>query len=186
MPEANPITQQQAADLLGVTLRHFQRIIKEPGAPPKLVNASGRASGFRCNEFGAWMRHRFAADMGVGEDGKVYDEKLERARLLHHQANNEALKEAINRGELIPAELVISLGAALVSAARAKMLAVPSKVRGRFPGLDKGVCDEVDQLTREALTELGSDGLHADIRRRIAPAIRRMDAAAGHAPEHMG
>jgi hypothetical protein len=84
---------------------------------------------------------------------------------------------------LLPADLVISLGAALVAAARAKVLAVPSKVRGRFPALDKEVCDEVEQLTKEALTELGSDGLHADIRRRIAPAIRRLDASAGSSPE---
>jgi phage terminase Nu1 subunit (DNA packaging protein) len=178
-----PITQQQGADILGVTLRHFSRLMKEPGAPPKLVNSDGRSTGLRCEEFGVWLRARYAAEMGVGDDGKIYDEKLERARLLHHQANNEALKEAVNRGELLPADLVIGLGAAIVSAARAKVLAVPSKVRGRFPALDKEVCDEVEQLVKEALTELGSDGLHADIRRRIAPAVRRLDAAAGSAAE---
>ena len=183
MADEKPITQQQGAELLGVTLRHFQRLIKEPGSPPKLVNADGRASGFRCAEFGIWLRQRYASEMGVSEDGKIYDEKLERARLLHHQANNEALKEAVNRGELLPADLVISLGAALVAAARAKVLAVPSKIRGRFPALDSEVSEEVEQLTKEALTELGSDGLHADIRRRIAPAIRRLDASAGSAPE---
>ena len=174
---AKPITQQQAAEILGVTLRHFQRVIQEPGAPPKLVNAAGRASGFRPSDYGRWLRARWMAEAGVGGDGTVYDEKLERARLLHHQANNESLKEKTNRGELIPAELVIDLGAALVAAARTRVLAIHSKVRGRFPELESAVLDEIETLTREALTELGSDGLHPDIRRRIAPAVRRLESA---------
>ena len=107
--DGKPITQQQAADILGVTLRHFQRLMSEPGAPPKLVNANGRASGFRCGDYGKWLRSRWMAEAGVGGDGKVYDEKLERARLLHHQANNESMKEATNRGELLPVELVVDL-----------------------------------------------------------------------------
>jgi phage terminase Nu1 subunit (DNA packaging protein) len=178
MTDGRPITQQQAADILGVTLRHFQRIIQEPGAPPKLVNANGRASGFRCDDFGRWLRARWMAEAGVGSDGTVYDEKLERARLLHHQANNEALKEQTARGELLQAGMVVDLGAVLVAAARTRMLSITSKVRGRFPDLEKEVSDEIDSLVRDALTELADDGLHPDLRRRIAPAIRHLETAA--------
>jgi phage terminase Nu1 subunit (DNA packaging protein) len=118
------------------------------------------------------------AEAGVGSDGTVYDEKLERARLLHHQANNEALKEKTARGELLRSDLVIDLGAVLVAAARTRMLSITSKVRGRFPELEKEVSDEIDSLIREALTELGDDGIHSDIRRRIAPTVLGVETAA--------
>lgn len=112
------------------------------------------------------------------KDGGVYDAEQERARLLHHQANNEALKEATNRGELFPAVLVIELCSALVSASRTKVLAIHSKLRQRFPSIQSEVADEVEQLSHEALSELGSDGIPADLRRRIAPNIRSLQSAA--------
>jgi phage terminase Nu1 subunit (DNA packaging protein) len=40
----------------------------------------------------------YRADQGE----KLFDLEQERARLSHHQANREALKEGIERGELIP------------------------------------------------------------------------------------
>lgn len=107
-----------------------------------------------------------------------YELEAERARLAHHQANNEALKERQLTGELLPAELVIDLGSSLVGAARAKILSLHSKIRSRYPTLDQSIADEIEELSREALRELGSDGLPTELRRRIAPAIRRMDAPA--------
>lgn len=118
----------------------------------------------------------FLYELDVGEQN--FDLTEERARLAHHQANNEALKEKQLSGELLPAELVIELGAALVAAARAKVLAIHSKCRSRFPGLDQDLADEIEDLSREALSELGSDGIPADLRRRFAPAIRRLEPPA--------
>lgn len=111
----------------------------------------------------------------VADGPRLYHLEEERARLAHHQANNEALKEKQLNGELLPAELVIDLGSALVGAARSKVLAIHSKIRSRFPGVEQELADEIETLSREALTELGSDGIPADIRRRIAPAIQRLE-----------
>lgn len=151
-----PITQQQAADILGVTLRHFQRIIQEPGAPPKIVNADGRASGFGCGEYGKWLRSRFSAEMGVGDDGKVYDEKLERARLLHHQANNESLKEEVNRRELLRASDVESAWSDMVVSFRSKLLGLPSRAAHVASSLQdpKEIEDLLSSIVNEALHEL--------------------------------
>ncbi len=107
-----------------------------------------------------------------------YDLTAERARLAHHQANNEALKEAQVHGDLLPAELVIELCSGLVGAARAKLLAVHNKIRNRFTDLPQETVDEIQQLHHEALEELGSDGLPPEIRRRIQRHIERMEAAA--------
>ena len=123
-------------------------------------------------------RDAFPILYGDGSTEQNFDLTEERARLAHHQANNEALKESQLRGELLPAELVIEMGAALVAAARAKVLAIHSKCRSRFPSIEQDVADEIETLSREALSELGNDGLPADLRRRIAPASRRLESAA--------
>ena len=104
------------------------------------------------------------------------DLTAETARLKHHQANNEALKEAEQRGELLPAEFVILHCSALVAAARAKFLALPAKLRSRFAGLDAEVVEEVDDQIREALTELADDGLSPEVRNRVRGTLERMQA----------
>jgi phage terminase Nu1 subunit (DNA packaging protein) len=103
----------------------------------------------------------------VDRGEKQFNLEQERARLSHHQANREQLKEGVERGELIPAPEVIELGAALIGAARAKILAIPSKLRGRFPSLPHDAIDALEQMQRDALTELGTDGLHGDLRARL-------------------
>ncbi len=105
----------------------------------------------------------YKADLGP----KLFDLEQERARLSHHQANREAMREQIERGEMIPAKEVIELGAVTIAAARAKILSIPSKLRGRFPNLPPETFDALEQLHREALTELGTDGLHAELRARL-------------------
>ena len=51
----------------------------------------------------------------------------ERARLAHHQANKTSLEEASMREELIPAKDVQETWSNLISNARARLLALPSK-----------------------------------------------------------
>ena len=112
------------------------------------------------------------------DDGVIYDLTEERARLAHHQANNEALKERAARGELIPAEMVIKHGAAMVAAVRAKILAAHNKIRNRFADLSPGAIDEMQNILTEALAELAADGIPEEIRKHIRGYIRRMDTAA--------
>jgi len=99
---------------------------------------------------------------------KQFDLEQERARLAHHQANREAMREASERGEYVPAEMVREMGAATVVATKTKLLAIASKLRGRFPDVPQSLIDALHELHREALTELGSEGLHAELRRRIS------------------
>lgn len=172
------LTQPQAAALLGVSARRLQQIAETDDTVPTEYDSHGRVKGYPPEQFANWLRGRWAKNAGVAADGRVFDEKIERARLLHHQANNEALKEEINRGELIPAPLVIELCSALVAASRTKVLALHSKLRSRFPGVDEKIANEVETLSHEALRELGSDGIPAELRRRIAPHIRRLESAA--------
>jgi phage terminase Nu1 subunit (DNA packaging protein) len=132
------------------------------------LSEDGRPQGYPTEAFGRWLRARWAAEFGVSSSGEVYDEKLERARLLHHQANREAMKEAEDRGEYVPAGIVAEFGAATVNATKTRILAIASKLRGRFPDVPQSMIDALDDLHREALQELGEDGLHAELRRRLS------------------
>jgi phage terminase Nu1 subunit (DNA packaging protein) len=161
MESAKPITQHQAAEMMGVTLRHFQRIAADSDAPPKLANVDGKASGFPCKPFGRWLRQRWMAEAGVSQDGTVYDEKMERARLLHHQANNEALKESINRMDLLKAETVERVWSDMIVSFRSKMLGLPSRaahsvVSLKTPGEVEAV---LMSIVTESLCELADSAM---------------------------
>jgi phage terminase Nu1 subunit (DNA packaging protein) len=156
--DAKTLTQHQAAEILGLTLRHFQRLAREPDAPPKLTNVNGRATGFSCRAFGKWLRVRWAAELGVDSTGKVYDEKLERARLLHHQANIAALDEAVKQKRLIPADVVLDRWDQIGGNVRAKLLSLPTQLAATCAGLSRDEIEEkAGDLIRQALDELSAD-----------------------------
>jgi phage terminase Nu1 subunit (DNA packaging protein) len=113
-------------------------------------------------------RDALPAVYGTGGEGETLNPQLERAALDKARRLDLEQRMAEREGQLLPAELVLELGSRLVAAARSRMLAIPSKVRGRYPDLEPAAIDEIDSLVREALTELGDDGLHPDLRRRVA------------------
>ena len=88
-----------------------------------------------------------------------YDLEQERARLAHHQANNEALKELVMKKALIPADEVKAGWITLVTRFKAKMLSIPSKMAHQVAQTSDH--HEIEQLLRvginEALTELASE-----------------------------
>lgn len=104
------------------------------------------------------LRETAAGRAGDGE----FDLTAERARLAHHQANIAALDEEVKRKTLIPAELVKSKWADLVSSFRAKMLSLPTKIAGACVGRDEvQIESESRQIVNQALEEL-SRGNGAD------------------------
>ena len=150
------ITQEVAAEIAGVTTRHLRRITKEPNGPQQNPDGSYPAA-----DFGKWLSRRAVAGLGVANDGTVYDFNAERARLTHHQANVEGLKEQQLRGDLIPRELVATYWQSIVASVRARLLALPGKIA--HVALAAKTLSEVDKAARvqvyEALAELGSDGI---------------------------
>ena len=121
-----PLNQAQAAALLGVTARRLRQMEQETTVPRSLGNG-GRAAEYPVEQFGEWLRQRWLKSAGVTSSGEVYDEKVERARLLHHQANNEALKESVNRMNLLRAEVVERVWSDMVLSFRSKLLGLPSR-----------------------------------------------------------
>ena len=140
-------------------------------------NIRGRSHQYETADVVQWLVQHEIQKI-VSDNAGRYDLTDERARLAHHQANNEALKERAARGELIPAEMVIKHGAAMVAAVRAKILAAHNKIRNRFADLSPGAIDEMQNILTEALAELAADGIPEEIRKHIRGYIRRMDTAA--------
>ena len=154
-----PITQEQAAALTGVTLRHLQRICVGPEAPPKLANAVGRAHGFPCLPFGAWLRARIKADLGVSDDGELIDPQREKAMLDRARRITVETEHRARMGELLEAGVVAETWAARVQIAKGRLLSLPARIAPQVIGI--GDLRTIEGVIRDAihaaLTELSSD-----------------------------
>lgn len=93
----------------------------------------------------------------VDMSDETIDYAAEKARLTKAQADHEELKIAEKQKKAIPTDLVITEVTAAVTAAKAKLLGVVSKVRSRYPEMSDDIAIEVDEQIREALEELGSE-----------------------------
>lgn len=106
----------------------------------------------------AYVVHLRATAAGRGGEEHVLTLTGERARLAREQADAQALKNAVLRGEFVPAVDVARAWSELLRAVRSRLLAVPSRVRHSIPGLTGADVDRIDREVRDALEELG----HAD------------------------
>lgn len=150
MASIEKITQAQAAAILGVSTRRIRQRSQEDNPPPQ--DETGQ---YPCESFGKWLHQDFRRGLGIAEDGTVYDYDMERARLTHHQANSAALDEQTKQGKLIPADLVRSTWSDLVASARAKLLALPSRLASACSGKDaEAIEGEARGIVTEALAEL--------------------------------
>lgn len=109
----------------------------------------------------------FELDKQDENDGKL-DLVEERARLASNQADKVELEVATMRGELIPAEEVVKQWGGMISAARAVLLALPSKVAPKaiasdsIKDIEAFVSEEIHrslyELETDAFGDLPSDG----------------------------
>ena len=97
----------------------------------------------------------------------VYDLQEERARLAHHQANMEKIKEDEARAMTIPTDLVIRLCSENNSAARTKLLSVPSQVKTKHGRLEQSVINDIEKYIHDALWELADDGIPPGLQQRM-------------------
>ena len=104
----------------------------------------------------------------------------ERARLAHHQANKTALEEQQLRGELIRTVDAIEVWQALIGAARAKFLALPTKLAAVLHNAKSysEAQSGAESVIREALAELSGSGLPRKTRNALEQGGGRLDAPA--------
>lgn len=165
------ITRKTAADLLGLSVRRVGQIVEEGNGPPQ-----ARGGSFPAREFGQWMVERELAKHGrVGGDdlnGRTLDLTNERARLAKAQADKTELEVAELHGEMVRVPEVTEAWSKHIAAARARLLALPSKAAARVaaPALLAETQELLRGIVDEALNELAGDGLPERTRARIARA----------------
>ena len=163
------LNTQQVADFFGITAQAVRDRIKS-GMPVK--NKGGRGKGnattFESTDVIEWYAEKKVQDRIGTSGGEEFDRQAEEARLKHHQANNERIKEEESLGRLISSRVVIEMCSAGVINCRNRMLAVNSKLRNEFPGVSEDVFERVAQLIEDALFQLGEGGIPRGLEKRIS------------------
>ncbi|MDD9745513.1 MULTISPECIES: terminase small subunit [Marinovum] len=103
----------------------------------------------------AYVEHLRGVASGRGGEEHTVQLSAERARLAKEQADAQALKNAKVRGDLVEASEVERTWADVLRQVRARILAVPSRLRSELPQLDTATVAALDRGLRDALTELG-------------------------------
>ena len=154
-----PLTQAQGATLASLSLRHFQRLLAEPGAPPRLENSIGRQSGLPVEPFAKWLRTRIAAELGTDEN---LSPQAERARLDRARAELAELELSRRRRELIPVEEVAQAWSEQVTIAKNRLLSLPSRVSSDVLRLktQRAIENVLKEAVIQILTELSNDPVH--------------------------
>ena len=162
-PTFPPVSVAVLAKLLDLTERRIQQLAKQG-----ILSKTAHGKYDLLTAVREYVRYLHQMNEPSHEDP---DKMAPKERLDWYRGEMEKIRLAEARGKLIPSEAVVALGSAVISAARTRILAIPSKVRGRFPEVEPVVIDEIEALAREALTELGDDGLHPDLQRRIGASV---------------
>lgn len=146
---------ESIAKLLDLTPRRVQQLVKE-GVIPKPVT---RGQYDIIPSVVAYIRHLRA--IANGDGGDLITEKT---RLARAQALKTEVEVARLQGQLVPVDAVESAWAAMVTAARAKLLTLPVRASGLTVSLS---CEaEIERLLTdmvlEALSELARTAIDDD------------------------
>ncbi len=101
-----------------------------------------------------YVKHLRGVASGRGAGESALTLTGERARLARAQADAQELKNAALRGELVKADEVERRWSDILRNLRARILAVPSRLRGVLD-LSPGQVQRIDRELRDALAELG-------------------------------
>lgn len=176
------LTRDEAAAVAGFSPRHLARLDKGEDAPPW----TGR--GYDAERFGQWLKRQWRKDLGLADDGTVYDYEKERARLTKAQADRTELEAAELRGELVRVEHLVEEWGRMLSALRARLLSLPSKTapRARTAASDEVALRLIEDEVLQALEELSADGLPDRTRARRERVAGSAEASAAPERQRVG
>ncbi len=139
------ITTDELADLLDLSVGRVLGLARAKHIPRMSAGRFDRRAAVRA--YVAYLRQnpvgRKSADPALAD---------ERRRLVREQADREAIRNAVTRGELVPAADVKATWESILTDVRAAMLAIPSRV----PELDRATADRLDREIRAALEALAN------------------------------
>lgn len=183
-PEGTLSTVHAVAHALKVEIRTVQSLAAR-GLIPKA--AHGRYDVIACvhgyidylrTELAGYRSSRLGDSKGGSKGSGGLDLAAERARLAHEQADGQELKNAQERGDLVPRDEVLRVTLALCANTRQRLLAVPNSVASQVAAeQNPALCQELIRDAVElALNEMADAELESD--RRLRDAERQVAAAA--------
>ena len=153
----NEVNSKTLADWLRISERSVRAMADEG-----IVKRAGRGRYLLKESVQAVVEHQRGIAAGRGGASQVLDLTAERARLAKEQADAQALKNAVARGELVLAEEVAQAWERLVLTSRNAMLAVPSRCGERL-SLNSFQVETIDREVREALEALTNEEITDDL-----------------------
>lgn len=145
-------TRKEIAEHLGLSIRTISNRIRA-GIFPASKGARGiDLDACRLAELEYWRGR------ATGQVSGDLDAQVERARLLHFQANKAEMEAKQLAGSLIPIEQVADVVGEEYANVRAKLLAIPTKAAPQVVGLSTvATRAKLDEMVCEALDELVAD-----------------------------
>lgn len=108
------------------------------------------------------------------DSGKL-DPRKESALLSQARRKKIDLERREIEGSLISSEFVVEMCSILASNARGKFLTMPNAIKNRFPMLEPSIIDDIDNMVRDALTELADNGMPPRLKAKMSSYLSRIE-----------
>lgn len=145
------VKTQAMAHLLGLSTRRITQLVGE-----EIAVKTGAGTFDAAKTIQNYIAHVTGK---AGNAASTLDLNVERARLAKEQADAQAMKNTLSRGETLDAEAVAREWESIIADVRSAMLAVPGRLRRRAgSALDSAAIGLVDHEIREALSALADPG----------------------------
>ena len=151
------VNQTQLCEILGKTAKTLNAWV-DAGMPVLRRGGHGSPNEYETADVIAWMIQREIGKLAVHDDGQVYNFEAEKARLTHEQAEKVAMENMVRRGQLLEADRVAALWATIITNAKQRFLAIPSKVAPLVLGAKTApeIQERIEAQINEVLSELSS------------------------------
>lgn len=141
----------ELAEILGISDRRIQQLVNE-----KELEKLGRG---RFNLVSSVQRFIAYQVNNLKEKQSIGTKLDEETRLLKLKGDLAQIDLEKKRGELIPANVVGIVWAQVITAARTKLLGLPSSVKTKRPDIDMEVFTIIEKLIREILKDMSEENL---------------------------
>lgn len=151
------VNQAELCAILGVVPMTISRL-QERGFPC-LKKGEGRGeSEYDTEACITWLIQNEIRKLTQTEDGKFLDYEAERARLTAEQADKVAMENELRRGRLVDSDLVSMWWAKIITNAKTRLLAIPTKAAPLVLGVKTmpQARDVIERQVLEVLSELSS------------------------------
>lgn len=150
---------QKLAEILDLTDRRIQQLVTEG-----VLDKVGRGKYDLVKSVQSYIAYQINTLKARQSTGSKLDEET---RLLKERADQVAMENDKLRGELIPVDAVKLVWQHLVTAARSRLLAIPSKVKTSHSDMDISIVNAIEREVRECMEDMSHDGLPERYRKPV-------------------